>query len=83
MGINGLPPETINSHEEPSQRTEKRPLSRGLNVINVVLGFKSLGADKCSCRMRAHTPSRLLPVVQPQRQLSPGRTVVLCKTSVG
>lgn len=42
MGINGLPPETINSHEEPSQRTEKRPLSHGLNVINVVLGFKIL-----------------------------------------
>ena len=32
MGINGLPPETINSHEEPSQRTEKRPLSHGLNM---------------------------------------------------
>lgn len=32
MGINILPLETTNSQEEPSQRTENRPLSHGLNT---------------------------------------------------
>lgn len=50
MAKNALPPETINSHEEPTQKTEKRPLSYESQFkysINMMLEFKSSEAEKC------------------------------------
>lgn len=60
MGVTFLPPEAINPHQEPSQGTEKSPLSSDFTLPLIwYWDMQCPEAEICSCQLRAHLPSRL------------------------